>query len=52
MIYERLSKLGDTDSRTARAYNAKPFKGDFTRMRLSEYWLYIQSLRLPLYPNG
>ena len=52
VIYERFSKLGETDSRKARAYNARLFKGDFARMKPSEYWLYIQSLRLPLYPNG
>ena len=51
VIYEYFSKLGEEDSRRARAFNAKLFKGEFAKMSKSEYWAWVKSMALPLYPK-
>jgi hypothetical protein len=51
LIYEYFSKLGETDSRKARSFNALLHKGDFAKMKEAEYWAYVRQLRLPMYPE-
>ena len=51
VIYEYFFELGEHDSRHARQYNLKLFRGDFSKMSPNEYWKWIQELKLPIYPK-
>lgn len=52
IIYEYFYKLGDKDSRKARAMNRLIFSKDFGKMTEAEYWKWIKTQKLPLYPEA
>jgi hypothetical protein len=50
IVYEHLSKLGETDSRKARRLVSLMFSDRFDKMSGSDFWLFVKDLKLPLYP--
>lgn len=52
IIYEYFYKLGDRDSRKARAMNRLIFSKDFAQMTTADYWKWIKLQKLPLYPEA
>ncbi len=52
VIYEYFSKLGEVNSVKARKYNVKLYDEGFAKMKPGEYWEWLRSLRIPIYPNS
>lgn len=50
IVYEYFSKLGETDSRKARYFNARLYNGAIAKMSAPEYWEMLQKLKLAMYP--
>lgn len=50
IVYEHLSKLGESDSRKSRRIVALMFSDRFDKMTGEDFWMFVKDLKIPLYP--
>ena len=49
IIYEYFSKLGETDSRKARIFNALLWSDGFAKISHDDYWKKVRELKITMY---
>jgi hypothetical protein len=51
LVYEYFFRLGEQDSRKARAFNSLLYGKALPEMNAGEYWAWMQKLHVPVYPE-